>query len=203
MRERRVRLGAVLRAQAEQHDAGPGSCRSTPPRRGRPSTPRPSASPTRRRSCSGSARRRSSRWDAKPSTIAEERAVDVEAVRLGRHAVADRVAVVSTSSRRIAPGAKCWSRVSPFFRFRTGIGSSLDRQVAGVAHRDERAAVGDELLQVLEAVLADAAAVLGTDRRRVEAVEDVARILVGEDDRVELLAQLAGADVGVVDRRAG
>ena len=35
----------------------------------------------------------------------------------------------------------------------------------------------------------------------VEAVDDLARRLVGEDDRVEALPQLAGADIGVVDRR--
>ena len=35
----------------------------------------------------------------------------------------------------------------------------------------------------------------------VEAVDDLPRLLVGEDDRVEALPQLAGADVGVVDRR--
>ena len=69
------------------------------------------------------------------------------------------------------------------------------------AQRDERAALGDEALEVVDAVVADAAAVLGPDRQRVEAVEDLARRLVGQDDRVEPLPQAARADVGVVDRR--
>ena len=32
---------------------------------------------------------------------------------------------MSTSTLRIVPGAKCWSRVRPFLRLRTGIGSLL------------------------------------------------------------------------------
>ena len=77
----------------------------------------------------------------------------------------------------------------------------LDREIARVAHRDERAAVGDELFQVVEPRLADPAAILGPDRVRLEPVDDRARILIRDDDCVELRPQLAGADVRVVDRR--
>jgi hypothetical protein len=75
----------------------------------------------------------------------------------------------------------------------------FDGQVARVAHGDERAAVRHELLQLLHAGVADAAAIFGL----IAGVgcDDVARVLIGDDDRVELLAELAGADVGVVDRR--
>src|SRR5439155_23299601 len=43
----------------------------------------------------------------------------------------------------------------------------------------------------------------GTDRVRLEAVDDRARILVRDDDRVELLPQLARANIRVVNRRQG
>src|SRR5260221_11728621 len=77
----------------------------------------------------------------------------------------------------------------------------LDREIARFAHRDERSALGDELFEVVDAGLADAAAILGANGRRVEAVDDPARILIGDDDRVELLAQLAVANLRVVDGR--
>ena len=51
----------------------------------------------------------------------------------------------------------------------------LNRQVARVPHRDQRAAFGDELLEVLDAGLANAASIFRADRRRVEAVDDGAR----------------------------
>jgi hypothetical protein len=76
----------------------------------------------------------------------------------------------------------------------------LDCEIAGAPHHDERAALCDELPQVVDAGLADAATVFGTDRRGLVAVDDLARTLVGDDNRVELLAQGAGANLRVVDR---
>ena len=49
----------------------------------------------------------------------------------------------------------------------------LDRKVGCVAHRDERAAVGDELLQVRYSIFADAAAIFRPNRRRVVSADDV------------------------------
>src|SRR3989441_2382952 len=88
----------------------------------------------------------------------------------------------------------------PSLAVRYGTRQPLDCEIAGAPHEDERAAVCDELPQVGDAGLADAAAVLGTDRGGLVAVDDLARTLVSEDNRVELLAQSAGADLRVVDR---
>ena len=100
----------------------------------------------------------------------------------------------------MAPGAKCWSRVVVRLRSFTAERQLVDQQIRGVAQRDQRAAIGDELLQGVQAGLAEAAAILLDDGLVVEAVEDGAGALVGEDDGVELLAQLAGLDVLVVER---
>jgi hypothetical protein len=89
----------------------------------------------------------------------------------------------------------------PLLQVAHGDRQLLDREIARVAHRHQRSTVGDELLQLLETRLADAAAIFGTDARRLVAVDDVARGLIGDDDRVEFLAEPAGPDVGVVDRR--
>ena len=106
-RERRVRLGAMLRAQAEQHD--PARVHVDRHDRGAAGHQLFAFQPARRDDvrCSDSARRRSSSATMKPFDQAEERAVVVEAVGVGGHAVADRVLACRPRRLRIVPGAKC------------------------------------------------------------------------------------------------
>src|SRR5439155_4352969 len=130
----------------------------------------------------------------------EERAVDVEAVRLGCDAVADRMLRVDLDPQD-RPRREMLIARQPFLQVAHRNRQPVNREIACAAHRDERAAVGDELLQALDARLADPAAILGTYRARLVAVDDAPRILIGEDGSVELLPELAAASVGVVDRR--
>jgi len=126
----------------------------------------------------------------------EERAVDVEAVGRGRHAVADRVLRVDFDVEN-RPGRENAGRASdPFFRLRTGIGSFSIARSQAIAHRDQRAAGGDELLELPTPASPMPPRVLRPNLIRVVAVDDPAWILIGDDDRVEALAQLAGANVG-------
>ena len=80
---------------------------------------------------------------------------------------------------------------------------AFDDEIRSRAKGDERAAGRHELLKTLDARLPDAAAILGADRERAEAIEDIARVLIGQHNRIKPLPQSAGPDVRVVDRRHG
>ena len=108
---------------------------------------------------------------------------------------------VSTWIRRMVPGAKCCSRRRSALDVPHRNRQTIDREIGRRAERDERAAFRDEAGEVLDADLADAAAVFRPDAFGVEAVDDLARRLIGQDDRVEALPQSAAADVGVVNGR--
>ena len=130
----------------------------------------------------------------------EERAVVVEAVRVGGDARAERVRRVDLD---LDDGARrevlvaCQPALQVLHRQR----EPIDRKIARVAHHHQRAAGRDERLQRVHAVLTDAAPVLRPRRRRLAARQDAGRLLVGEDDGVEPIAQRAGLDVRVVERR--
>ena len=130
----------------------------------------------------------------------EERAVGVEAVGIRRHAVPVRMRRVDLepedrAGRGVLLAPQSALEVPDRDR------QPIDREVRRGAERDQRAAVRDEAGEILDAGFADAAAVLGPDALGVEAVDDLARRLIGKDDRVEVLPQAAAADVGVVDGR--
>src|ERR1051326_8293782 len=72
---------------------------------------------------------------------------------------------------------------------------SLDRKIRRRAESDQRPSVRDEVAQRLDAVVADAAAILGTDLRAGGPFHDLTRVLVGQDDDVELVAQRLDAVV--------
>jgi hypothetical protein len=102
----------------------------------------------------------------------EERAVDVETERIGGDAVADRMLRIDLE---VEDGARREMLIArqPFFRFRTGMGifSIARSQALPIV---TSAAVGDELLELLDTGRADASAVLGPDLARVVAVDDPA-----------------------------
>ena len=74
----------------------------------------------------------------------------------------------------------------------------VHQQVRCFAHRDQRSARIDELAQRLPARIAEPTAVLGHDGAEIVSFQHVFRPLVGENDRIESLAQFAGFDVGIV-----
>ena len=130
----------------------------------------------------------------------EERAVRVETVGLFGHAVAERLAGVNLqpedgARRRVLLAAQPALQVAHRHR------EPIDRQIRGRAKRDQRAALRDESREVLDAGLADAAAVLGAHRRGVVAVDNVAWRLIRKDEHVVEAPEPAAPDVGVVDRR--
>src|SRR5207244_4766111 len=77
---------------------------------------------------------------------AEKGAVDVEAVRLRGHAVPERVRRVDLYAENRAGGEMLLARQAAF-EVAHWNGQAIDDEIAGVAHGDERAALGDELLQ--------------------------------------------------------
>ena len=55
---------------------------------------------------------------------------------------------------------------------------AIERQIRGSAERDQRTAVGDEADQILDALLADPAAVFRANRIAAKAIDDLARRLI-------------------------
>lgn len=74
----------------------------------------------------------------------------------------------------------------------------VDRQVTARAHCDERPAFANELPERFEAFVADPSAILFTNCFEVEARQNVTWLLIWQDNRVELLAQLSAFDFRVV-----
>ncbi len=72
----------------------------------------------------------------------------------------------------------------------------VDREITGVIHCDERAALFDEPLEARGAFRTETSSVLPGHRSHQVAVEDRPRILVGQDDRVES-RKITATDVGV------
>src|SRR5581483_11764587 len=93
----------------------------------------------------------------------EERAVDVEPVCVRRDAVAERVGRINFEPQDRAGSEVLVPRQS-FLQIPHRNRQPLDRQVARIAHRNERSTVRDELLETVDAGLADAAAILRPDR---------------------------------------
>ena len=180
---------------------GLDSCRPIRPPRGRPSVPRRAAS--RKRACrySDSAPRRSGAVTRSPRRARRtdcccrnRRSIDAIPKPIG--------CCVSTSTRRMVPGAKCCSRVRSLLRLRTGTGNLRNRQIRGGAERDQRPAIVDELPSAprrrRRRFRRDTRA--GSSLAVFPSMID-ARLLIRQDDRVVLLAQSAPALISALCRR--
>ena len=200
-RERRAASARGAAGAGRTGRSGPGSGRPARRRPGRPSAPRPSASPTRRRRCSGSARRPTTVCDANPSVSVEERAVVVEAVA-SRPAGRSRAG----SPCRPGPAGSCRARSAGRASGRAS-GSAPGSATARWRGRRRAPSVtsvppsATNSFSACEAVVADAAAVLRPDRRSSRCPRRCLRgCWSASRIDVELLAELAGLDVGVVER---
>ena len=78
---------------------------------------------------------------------------------------------------------------------------AIDGQIGRSVDADERAAAAREFLEVDDALLADAAHVLRWGGVLGPPLEDAPDAERGQDNAIVSIAQAAGADLGIMDRR--
>src|SRR5258708_1598833 len=127
----------------------------------------------------------------------EKRAVIVKAIRLSGHSLTNRMRRVDLDPDD-RPRSEMLVAGQASLEIADGYREFINDQIATGPHGDQRAARANEVAQLGQSFFANPAAVFWANGLEVEAVKNIARLLVGQQDDVKPGCEPTLDDVGVV-----